>query len=562
VSSSESGRAAAAGKLRERPVPRLIQQVFRKRVTGWLLVTDDSGDVTRVFLRDGHPVHAERPTDHDRLDRILIASGLVPAEVVAAADDEVSRTGRRLGEVLVRRGAIEQQALAEVLKTQMRRKVTRLFFARQGTFEVYIEPHPYGAGDEYELMRIDPRGILYPGLRAAYDDDRLKQELAPLAGYTFRLVNVPPNLLDAMGFPALDPTVAALRQRALTLDDLPVVGAKPVESRAAVLALLYSDLLDATALAAKVPAAVTPASTSDALSAPVVVAADRRTTFPTMPAAGPKATAVPASLKTTISGSSDQLRSNILELHDKLEKSSHFEMLGVNESASPDDVNAAYMRAVRQYHPDRLAAAGLREIAPQAERVMARMGEAAAILRDPKRRAEYIAARAGKKDAAQETEAIIDAEKSFGKAEVFLKKGDYAKAIEAYSEAIKGNPKEPQYRAYLAWARFDDPRARKEVLARESLSTLQHVVSEIPRFARGFYWIGQIWKYLNDMNQAERAFKEAITLDPRFLEAEREVRLLEMRRARATQSRPTTQGPTTATRQGGGLFGKILKRNE
>jgi tetratricopeptide (TPR) repeat protein len=562
VSSSESGRAAAAGKLRERPVPRLIQQVFRKRVTGWLLVTDDSGDVTRVFLREGLPVHAERPTDHDRLDRILTASGLVPAEVVAAADEEVSRTGRRLGEVLVMRGAIERQALAEVLKTQMRRKVTRLFFARQGTFEVYIEPHPYGAGDEFDFMRIDPRGILYPGLRAAYDDDRLKQELAPLAGYTFRLVNVPPNLLDAMGFPALDPTVAALRQRALTLEDLPVTGSKPAESRAAVLALLYSDLLDATALAAKVPAAAAVTATSDALSAPVVVAADRRTTFSTMPAAGPKGTAVPASLKATISGSSDQLRSNILELHDKLEKSSHFEMLGVNENASADEVNAAYMRAVRQYHPDRLAAAGLREIAPQAERVMARMGEASAILRDPKRRAEYIATRSGKKDAAQETEAIIDAERSFGKAEVFLKKGDYAKAIEAYSEAIKGNPKEPQYRAYLAWARFDDPRARKEVLARESLSTLQQVVAEIPKFARGFYWIGQIWKYLNDMNQAERAFKEAITIDPRFLEAEREVRLLEMRRARAAQSRPTTQGPATATRQGGGLFGKILKRNE
>lgn len=553
-------------------MPRLIQQVFRKRITGCLVITDDSGDMTRVYLREGSPVHAERPTDIDRLDRILASSGLVPPEVVAAADAEVSRTGRRLGEILIERRAMTRESLAEVLKMQIRRKVTRLFFAREGAFEIYVQPHRFGDGDEFPLMRADPRGFLYAGIRSAYDDDRLKNELLPLAGYLFRLIStVPPAVLPGMGIDPSDPTLIAVRDRAMTLDDLPVAGAKPTDSRALILALLYSDLLDAQPIASRAAAGV-PSGTQDPLSAPIITGADRRTTWTAIPVIS--AAQLNAQNKAAAAGSqtgeystvrrptpaavspAEALRSAITELSQRLDSASHFEILGVPENATADEVNGMYMRALRMYHPDRLAAAGLRELAPQAERVMARMGEAASVLRDPKRRGDYVAARAGKKTESSTTLSIVDAEKAFQKGEVFLRKGDYALAIESFSDAIKVNPSEQQYRAYLAWARFDDPRARKELVAREALATLQQVVAAETRFARGYFWIGQIWKFLNDPIQAEKAFREALRLDKGMLDAEREIRLLEMRKAKSA-----SKGPTQTARQPG-LFNKLLKRGE
>jgi len=573
LSIPEGSRAAAKGTLRERPVPRLIQQVFRKRITGCLVVTDDSGDMTRVFLREGSPVHAERPTDIDRLDRILASSGLVTPEAVAAADAEVARTGRRLGEILIERKVITRESLAEVLKMQIRRKVTRLFFARDGSFEIYVQPHRFGDGDEFPLMRADPRGFLYAGIRSAYDDDRLKNELLPLAGYLFRLIGtVPPAVLPGMGIDPSDPTLIAVRDRALTLDDLPVAGAKSTDSRALILALLYSDLLDASLISSRAEAGV-PAGSHDPLSAPVITGHDRRTTWTAIPVisaatlnAQNKAAAAGSAEYSTVrrptpspQSPADSLRSAITDLNQKLDTASHFEILGVAENATADEINGMYMRALRMYHPDRLAAAGLRELAPQAERVMARMGEAASVLRDPKRRTEYVAARAGKKTESSTTMSIVDAEKAFQKGEVFLRKGDYAQAIESFSDAIKVNPSEQQYRAYLAWARFDDPRARKELVAREALATLQQVVATETRFARGFFWIGQIWKFLNDPIQAEKNFREALRLDRGLVDAEREIRLLEMRKAKATTNKPTQ---TATARQNGGLFGKFLKRGE
>jgi tetratricopeptide (TPR) repeat protein len=579
LSIPEGSRAAAKGTLRERPVPRLIQQVFRKRITGCLVVTDDSGDVTRVWIREGSPVHAERPTDIDRLDRILVSSGLVSAELVAAADAEVLKSGRRLGEILIGRRVITREALAEVLKTQIRRKITRLFFAREGAFEIYVQPHRFGDGDEFPLMRADPRGFLYAGIRSAYDDDRLRNELLPLAGYLFRLIGtVPPAVIPGMGIDPADPTLMAVRDRALTLDDLPVPGAKAIDSRSLVLALLYSDLLDATVVSARASAGI-PTASNDPLSAPVVTGHDRRTTWTAIPVltaaqlnaaqaaqkekekAGNGSGEYSTARRPTPAPTSpaDALRSAVIELNQKLDTSSHFEILGVPENATADEVNGMYMRAMRMYHPDRLAAAGLRELAPQAERVMARMGEAASVLRDPKRRADYVATRSGKKTESSATMAVVDAEKCFQRGEVFLRKGDYAQAIECFSDAIKVNPTEQQYRAYLAWARFDDPRARKELVAREALATLQQVVSAEVRFARGFFWIGQIWKFLNDPIQAEKGFREALRLDRGLVDAEREIRLLEMRKAKAAAERPSK---TATAQKSGGLFGKFLKRNE
>jgi curved DNA-binding protein CbpA len=248
------------------------------------------------------------------------------------------------------------------------------------------------------------------------------------------------------------------------------------------------------------------------------------------------------------------LRTAILELTEKLDKLSHFELLGVSESAAAGEVSSAFIRAARRYHPDRLAGAGLSELVPEAERILARMSEAAMVLGDPTRRAEYLDARSGKKPVGSTIPTVLDAETSFLKGEVLLRRGDHAKAIECFAAASKANPGEPQYRAYWAWARFDNPRGRKEAVVREAQRIIADVVTAQPRFARGHYWMGQIWKFLNEPERAERAFREAVNQDKEFIEATREMRLLEMRRTRKSAAHKDPDPPR------GGLMGRLFKK--
>lgn len=91
-----------------------------------------------------------------------------------------------------------------------------------------------------------------------------------------------------------------------------------------------------------------------------------------------------------------KLRADIVALALRLDQLTHFDLLGVSATPSAQDVNAAYVKFARRFHPDRLMAAGLRQLAPDAERLLARAAEAAAVLSDPKRRAAYVAAGAGK----------------------------------------------------------------------------------------------------------------------------------------------------------------------
>jgi curved DNA-binding protein CbpA len=244
----------------------------------------------------------------------------------------------------------------------------------------------------------------------------------------------------------------------------------------------------------------------------------------------------------------------------KLDKITHFELLGVQENASTGAIGTAFVRAARQFHPDRLAGAGLQDLSPLAEKILARLSEAAMVLGDAKRRAEYVASLAtGGPVVRTNLPTVFEAENLFLKGEVFLKKGDHAKAIECFTNAIQGNPNEPQYRAYLAWARFDDPRARKEAVVREILAIMEGVVRERPKFARGHYWVGALWKFLNEGAKAAQAFREATLLDSSFIEASRELRLLEMRRNKAPAARSSSK--LESPRDGGsGLIGKLFKK--
>jgi len=240
----------------------------------------------------------------------------------------------------------------------------------------------------------------------------------------------------------------------------------------------------------------------------------------------------------------------------KLDKSTHFEILGLGQNATADEVGTAFVRAARQFHPDRLTSAGFADLQPLAEKILARINEAAMVLGNPTRRAEYLASLAPGAQAQQNLPSLLEAENMFLKGEVFLRKGDYGKAIESFALAVQGNPSEPQYQAYLAWSRFDDPRARKEAIVRETLKTLEGVLKERPKFARGFYWVGQLWKFLNESSKAEEAFREAVQVDSSFIEASRELRLIEMRKGK------TSAGKAGAKAESGhgGRKGKFWKK--
>src|SRR4051812_10587622 len=118
--------AAATGALNQRPFARLLVYLYRKRVTGRLAITEDAGDRSTIFLRQGIPVFVDRPTFEDRLDRVLVDCGIVTQRKLAEVEPMRAGTGKRLGTLLEEMGLLDQATLAETLRLQIHRKLQRL----------------------------------------------------------------------------------------------------------------------------------------------------------------------------------------------------------------------------------------------------------------------------------------------------------------------------------------------------------------------------------------------------------------------------------------------------
>jgi tetratricopeptide (TPR) repeat protein len=197
---------------------------------------------------------------------------------------------------------------------------------------------------------------------------------------------------------------------------------------------------------------------------------------------------------------------------------------------------------MRQLHPDRLASLGLRELVPRAERVVARLGEAHAVLTDPALRAEYVARRAGGPPVG-DGRAILAAEQHFREGERLLTRGDAAAAAERFADAARGDPGEPTYKAALAWARWEAAGEGRLARTAETVAAIEAALAARPRFAQGHHWLGLVAKRAGDLRGAARAFRQAVEAggEAGFLDAERELRLIDMRRA---------QGPVDKGRGG------------
>lgn len=576
---------AAEGRLADRPIPRLIQQLYRKRVTGRLCLADESGDDSIVYLREGSAVHIERPNDLDRLDRVLADTGLVSERVLARAEEISRKENKRLGLVLVDIGALAADVLADAIRAQLRRKLIRLFFVRKGRYEVFLHEHDYGNGDELARIRLDPRSLIYPGIRTAYDDVRLMEELRPLVGFGFKLVILPPGFIDALGMSPTDPVVKLLSERLVRLEELATLGPKPSDTRAVVLALLYSDLLETERLAdpmssrvqlidagatSRIAQSLSPVPNARMPSRPPRItpfppAESRVPPMPPLPhvraGSGVPRAPVLANNSSSIVVAGD-IRQRVNSLMPKIDDMSLFELLGLTEAATPEQVSTAYMRGVRQFHPDRLTGLGLADLTKDAERIMARYGEASAVLTDPKRRSEYVRKLRGQPSDADNARNILEAEQSFRQGEAFLKRGEFSKALERFTDAVKRNTAEVEYRAYLAWARYSDSASSKQMLAADTIRMIRDAMKERPHFARGHYWVGEIQKLQGDAESAEKSFRDCLEIDKDFLEAQRELRLFEMRRGKGKPKEPTGEPEPTTPAKGGAsaLLNKLLRR--
>ncbi|MFO0679869.1 MAG: DnaJ domain-containing protein [Polyangiaceae bacterium] len=543
--------ATAKGTLQKSPVPNLFVYVAERKLSGSLTLTHPAGPTVVLTFRQGmlQRLRTSEPVAH--LGTILFDLGFIPKDVLEETQKTKIDDGGLHGRILLEANAITEEQLTIGLDRQIVAKLDYVFTLPKATEYAFYDGADMlaGFGGDVPPRAFDPFTVLWRGLCLNPPWPQVDAAFEKIRGSRLRLR--PGADVDALG---LNPDVHAFVVTALaepkTLEDVANAGVlQPHTAKLALYCLLVTKRIETVAVAR--PPFEAPSSTMMKVVPP-----------------GSANVPVAAPIERTLSPELAARRDAIRETGAAIDKMNYFEMLGLAEDATKEAVDDAYRELAKKWHPDRLPP-DLAEVKDIASRVFGLYAEAHKTLTDEGDRKKYmkLVREGGATPEAQAYIArVIDAATTFQKAEISFRRGDMAMAADFCKQAFEGDPTQSDYVALLAWIESMDPKNQGDAATRERIAMLDRALSINARSDRAHYYRGMLYKKLGENKLALVDMKKAIELNPRNLEAPREIRLLESRQnpggpaAKPATDKGATPGEGVPSSKMSGLFSKLLKK--
>jgi tetratricopeptide (TPR) repeat protein len=542
-------------------IPRLYFALLRQRFTGTLTLDQrDPAGARTVWLRGGMPVFTDWVSAEDRLGELLVQAGLLdPAGLARALAAHASGNGL-LGEILVGLELIDEATRREALRDQCVRKLVRGFADSALGLEAIVTAVEHDKGNGDELVQLNVLALLLSGVGAHYTDARISAELGSALDGDLVATPALARYERQFGFEPDDTSILAALARGVSSSGLRIPSVDPIRARKIIYTLWAAQMLrtgddatqaiakGATAAAAAAELGVTighsssprparrptpkPVAKSDAKSEAKSVAKPE-----VKPAAKPEAK--PAA-------PSDDFEAKLAELEAKVAAEVHaFALFGLELDADRKQIRAVWADLSKTFHPDALEGAGRSALRDRVERVFAALSEAYGVLSDKDQRerlCEALSAVGDSLKAGDDTAAVVrnafEAEMLARDGDKLLKAGQWARAAELFARAHALSPKDSDVEAALVFAEFRRGEAGD---ATTTIAKLGKLIEDTPNCARAHYLKGLLELGIGDTSSAKHSFAAAHKLNPRNIDAERQLRAIMLRERGASPSKPGTK---------------------
>lgn len=241
-----------------------------------------------------------------------------------------------------------------------------------------------------------------------------------------------------------------------------------------------------------------------------------------------------------------------------MDRQNYFEMLGTKESADRNEIRQKYVILAKKWHPDRLPPE-LSELRPWVEEIFHLITVANDTLSDAKKRGEYqktVMQGGGTPESERKLNVMVEAAINFQKVDVLVKRRRYDEALAICDSAMQVVRKEPDYPAMKAWILLLSRGVDDEEIANEVRDLLRKTFSLNPDHVHGHFVRAHFLKRRGDHDKALKHFRKVAKLDPKNLEAAREVRVGEMRKSKGRATAP----PPGKDSKRPSIFGKFFKK--
>ena len=554
-----------SGALSETSPVRLYALAALTSASGWLVLELEKGGMLTISVRRGTPEHLSTDDPDLSLLRFLQQRGVVAAEKALAAEEQATKSGQDVVSVLFQMQLIPPGDAARLLGEHANFLLDRALVSWRGKFSFEKDaPPPPGAfplGSRWTLLAESVRRLEVPLLRArlgkrllrpvvrsggmgigkveelalnaqesrlfaSIDGTRTGEELLKSqdTAVTVRLLYLLTELghlafaetTEASTNPELEPLKAAEEKLPPNAERAPQPAAPPKRE-------LPRSAREVGRHAP--PGAQRPSAPPSVMkSAPPVIQ-------PSAPAAAAKAPPAPVTRPppTFAQGPQDEAPEEAIDrlsaLLDRLLKADHFEALGMErKTATPAEAKRNFFVLAKELHPDTVTDPALAELRQLKERLFSRINEAAQVLGDEKKRKEYEDELEGKKNSV-DVARIFAAEENFQRAEIMIKARKYKEGLDLIDKAISMNDQEAEFYAWRGYARFLIAQDRKAAYE-ESADDCRKAIKMIDKCLPAHLFLGHMSKVVGDLKLAQRCYQRVLELEPKHVEAQRELRLM------------------------------------
>ncbi len=341
----------AMSNLGNESVPRIFWRMYVQEVTGQITF-QSKGLVKEVFFEAGVPVGVRSKQTSDRLEEMLFRQGLIDRAAYAEAKIKNVVQPRRLATHLVERGILRADELFPLVRRHLEDCMIGLFEWTEGT--VGYQPKRVPDSEKVRLSR-PVTWLVMEGIRRKFILERLMRDLGS-----------PSSLL--VGVPAQDRSnkIPELSDIGFVGDELQIVelvdGLRPIE--------------EIVFLSGQGPIAVYQALMGGEVIGLLAVAVK----------------GVPSDAEEPIHSMQRELeisRRRIEAKYEQVSKSSYFDIMGVSREATQYEIETAFKRLSREFHPVRLAHQELSDLDAKLKDIRQALEEAYEVLSDEHLRERY-----------------------------------------------------------------------------------------------------------------------------------------------------------------------------
>lgn len=443
----------------ESPVPFVLRKVFIEKITGELAIRGENFEKSLCF-KQGHLCHATTNVLHERLGEVLFKVGKIDKAQFWNIHKLISGQKERVGRILVNNQVISQKDLFFGLIHQVRLIALSTFSLTSGEWEFSpaLPEIPEDSRFQIELPTIFSEGV-----------PRFKS--LPLFRNSFSK--------RRLGFrPISDEVGSFLKQEELAL---------------------YKELSSRSGMAAE--AAAKDMGIADELLWPKLalffLLGIVDFSLPAAESAQPP--------------SKDQ--EELLALHESMKARDldYYELFGLTNSATFNEIKEIYFRFAKKYHPDRMGESATPELREKANFVFAKINKAFEVLGNEEKRREYDMK--GYKEIQKDEKSSENlAEKAnlyYRKAKTLYNQQRFREAASLMEESIRNDASKAAYFLLLGLAQSNIPNLRR--LAEKSF---QKVVEMEPWNAEPYAALGLLFQSEKLDKRAENFFRKALAIDP------------------------------------------------